>query len=72
MGQASAMVLVLVDTVLALLQVDNTAVNVGPSRSLVHHHGQLLLLLLLLLYRIMTSATCTARTPPGGEQWDAY
>ena len=41
MGQASAMVLVLVDTVLALLQVDNTAVNVGPSRSLVHHLGQL-------------------------------
>ena len=71
MGQASAMVLVLVDTVLALLQVDNTAVNVGPSRSLVHHLGQLPLLLLLLC-RIMTSATCTARTPPGGEQWDAY
>ena len=67
MGQASAMVLVLVDTVLALLQVDNTAVNAGPSRSLVHHLGQLLLLLLLLC-RIMTSATCTARTPPGGEQ----
>ena len=66
MGQASAMVLVLVDIVLALLEVDNTAVNVGPSRSLVHHHGQLLLL--LLLNRIMTSATCTARTPPGGEQ----
>ena len=68
MGQASAMVLVLVDTVLALLQVDNIAVNVGPSRSLVHHLGQLLPLLLLLLCRIMTSATCTARTPPGGEQ----
>ena len=69
MGQASAMLLVLVDIVLALLQVDNTAVNVGPSRSLVHHLGQLLLLLLLLLLRrIMTSATCTARTPPGGEQ----
>ena len=69
MGQASAMVLVLVDTVLALLQVDNIAVNVGLSRSLVHHLGQLLLLLLLLLLcRIMTSATCTARTPPGGEQ----
>ena len=66
MGQASAMVLVLVDTVLALLQVDNIAVNVGPSRSLVHHLGQLPLL--LLLCRIMTSATCTARTPPGGEQ----
>ena len=68
MGQASAMLLVLVDIVLALLQVDNTAVNVGLSRSLVHHLGQLLLLLLLLLRRIMTSATCTARTPPGGEQ----
>ena len=67
MGQASAMLLVLVDIVLALLQVDNTAVNVGLSRSLVHHLGQLLLLLLLLLCRITTSATCTARTPPGGE-----
>ena len=67
MGQASAMLLVLVDTVLALLQVDNIAVNVGLSRSLVHHLGQLLLLLLLLC-RITTSATCTARTPPGGEQ----
>ena len=42
MGQASAMVLVLVDTVLALLQVDNIAVNVGLSRSLFHHLGQLL------------------------------
>ena len=57
----------LVDTVLALLQVDNIAVNVGLSRSLVHHLGQLLPFLLLLLRRIMTSATCTARTPPGGE-----
>ena len=68
MGQASAMLLVLVETVLSLLQVDNIAVNVGLSRSLVHHLGQLPLLLLLLLCRITTSATCTARTPPGGEQ----